>query len=475
MHTSLAMKEPTVWQQISSWLASKFDDQQPKGAIAALDGVRAMAFLIVLILHMRLMTAQLNLWNPYSKPWLDAFTRAGFSGVTLFFVLSGFLLFLPYSQALLFQKSWPATKVYYMRRVLRILPVYFFAIFILVMLQNPYLIDPHNWAKLFPFLTMTMDFSNSQPIDGPLWTLAVEFQYYLILPFIALSIYGLTRVVRVERAGQRIWVVVGALLALIVLELVVRYCGDYLTGHPHATFVVSRAVLNGIFAALYGEKGKFIEDFAVGMLIAVCYVFVMHAPNQATSLRVMQRLSPWFGGLSVLLFVLCAMQSNPVTASYTGPIQRLFQIASWTMDFSFALSYGCCVMAVLFNRPGGWFRRIFAWTPLRWLGLLTFSLYIWHVPFITIIKGNLGSSLFLMNHVVAFCLCWVLVLGIAIPFSFAMYLMIEKPGMRLSSALRQKMLEQATLRKMENAVNPASNEKTDHLLLPNAEGPDLTR
>src|SRR5258708_7006419 len=95
-------------QGVHSWFARQLDDRKPKGSIASLDGVRAMAFLIVLLLHISLMTLALDLWQRSANPFVAAFLTAGFSGVTLFFVLSGFLLFLPYTQALLFKKSWPS-------------------------------------------------------------------------------------------------------------------------------------------------------------------------------------------------------------------------------------------------------------------------------------------------------------------------------------------------------------------------------
>ena len=152
------------------------------------------------------------MWVDGNNPYISAFFSVGRTGVTLFFVLSGFLLFLPYTQALLFEKDLPQPKIYYIRRILRIFPAYFFSLFILVMFTKPYFIQPHNWKQLVPFLTFTMGYYNSSGlINGPYWTLAVEFQYYLILPLIAFGILGLTRLVRPEK---RLWMVVGSLFAI---------------------------------------------------------------------------------------------------------------------------------------------------------------------------------------------------------------------------------------------------------------------
>ena len=72
--------------------------------LASLDGVRALAAGAVAIAHAGI-------------PWMPADTA-----VLAFFVLSGFLLFMPFAKALLFKGSWPLLRVYYLRRMFRIFP-----------------------------------------------------------------------------------------------------------------------------------------------------------------------------------------------------------------------------------------------------------------------------------------------------------------------------------------------------------------
>src|SRR3954447_26329586 len=74
--------------------------KKPKSKIAALDGVRAVAALLVITLHISDVAGVP--WDSNANPIATAFAYFGRNGVVLFFVLSGFLLFMPYAKALLF-------------------------------------------------------------------------------------------------------------------------------------------------------------------------------------------------------------------------------------------------------------------------------------------------------------------------------------------------------------------------------------
>src|SRR5438128_9190000 len=94
-------------------------------SIAAVDGLRAFAVLQVVVFHLLLLMWQSKATSQptwtflhNTKNYWESFT----SGVHLFFVLSGFLLFMPYARALLDLGSWPSARKFYVRRALRILP-----------------------------------------------------------------------------------------------------------------------------------------------------------------------------------------------------------------------------------------------------------------------------------------------------------------------------------------------------------------
>src|SRR5690348_11900504 len=109
-------------------MANKF----ARPTLPALDGLRGLAIALVLWYH--LMDPRVLLGKAAPLP-LYGLLGSGFSGVFLFFVLSGFLLFLPYARALLSGESWPAAREFYRRRALRILPAYYVSLAFVLLTQ----------------------------------------------------------------------------------------------------------------------------------------------------------------------------------------------------------------------------------------------------------------------------------------------------------------------------------------------------
>ncbi len=109
--------------RLIQWLATLLEDNKREGktSIAVLDGVRAVAVILVLTYHINRVSGD-NLWNMADYPLASSVSTAGSSGVLLFFVLSGFLLFLPYAKSLLFDSAWPSARSFYLRRAFRIIP-----------------------------------------------------------------------------------------------------------------------------------------------------------------------------------------------------------------------------------------------------------------------------------------------------------------------------------------------------------------
>ncbi|MBV9229291.1 MAG: acyltransferase, partial [Chloroflexi bacterium] len=263
---------------LGQWIQAGLEDSSKKNTLPVLDGVRAFACLIVIWFHIYRIPRDLQLWitQPSDHLLLNSFLFFGKYGVTLFFVLSGFLLFIPFAKALLFEQTWPSTRQFYLRRFFRILPAYYLSLILIVLLLQRQYLQPQRWQELALFFVFLMDSSHAtfKQLNAPFWTLAVEWQYYMPLPWLVLSMRPL--VWRVKQS-YRLPAAVACLLVLIAWGLFSRYFGAYfLEQHPSETFLVPRPILNGILVFTYGVSGKYLEDFAVGMLLSLCFVYTQH-------------------------------------------------------------------------------------------------------------------------------------------------------------------------------------------------------
>jgi peptidoglycan/LPS O-acetylase OafA/YrhL len=423
------------------WIQAGLEDPSKKNMLPVLDGVRAIACLIVIWFHMYRVPLDLQLWNPSpaAHPLRDSFLNFGKHGVTLFFVLSGFLLFLPFARALLSEKTWPSIRQFYIKRVLRILPAYYLALILIVLfLQRQYL-QPQHWQELALFFTFFMDSSQAtfKQLNAPFWTLAVEWQYYLLLPLLAL---GMRLIVWRVKQNYRLTATITCILALIAWGLFTRYVGTYYVNeHPSATILVPRSILNVILFFTYGVSGKYYEDFGVGMLLSLCYVAIQQ-PSIAPKVRtILQKLSPWLWGaglLSVFAMVLWDYnQLHPGTwPLFSQPL--LVNYYYLISELCLSLSFGLCILALLLGSVQ--LKRPLEWLPLRWIGMISYSLYVWHLPFLLIIM-QWGQPLMAgWSPELSYGVYWLWVMMIVIPFCFLFFRYVEQPGMKLGERFKRR-------------------------------------
>ena len=158
--------------------------------IDVLDGVRALCVFLVGWFHIwqqGWLTPHFMIGNRFIS--LDFLLRSGYLWVDGMLLLSGFLLYLPYTQA---RSELPKALPFYKRRLIRILPSYLLAVaffFALSCLENKYGNLSNALKDLGAHLTFTHTFFYfsylGSPINGVLWTLAVEMQFYLLFPLLA--------------------------------------------------------------------------------------------------------------------------------------------------------------------------------------------------------------------------------------------------------------------------------------------------
>ena len=429
----------SIFRRFGHWREGLLDNEQKNGkknTISVLDGVRGVAVLMVIVFHVNRVTGD-NLWNQAANPLASSISTAGGIGVTLFFVLSGFLLFMPFAKAILYKTNWPLVRVFYVRRVLRILPAYYVSLFLLILFEYPEYLHRDHLKSLALFLTFFMDSTRAtfRQINGPYWTLATEWQFYMLLPLIALGIAFLVSRVPIKR---RLPAVTFCLLGIIAWGLFIRYWGLYYLKYPSQTFLVPRSVLDVILFFSFGITGKYTEDFAIGMFISLCYIYTQHPTTDDKIVRVWQRLSPlmWAGGILLVVFI-AMWHFKDGYASWSWPfLDGIMPDFDWLNEMLLAIGFGACIAAILYGSAG--LKTIFNWPLLRGVGLISYSLYIWHLPLLVLFQSRVMPLLqyLHLNRYATYSLYWLWVLLIIFPFAFLSYLIVEKPWMKLGDHWR---------------------------------------
>jgi hypothetical protein len=169
----------------------------------------------------------------------------------------------------------------------------------------------------------------------------------------------------------------------------------------------------------------------------------------------LRRLAPWLLTTGfVLIYFLSVMQFyaehvNVVThynatQMYTFLDPYMVSIVHyWPLFYPLGcgISYALCMTAVLYGSFK--LRRPFEWPLLRWIGFISFSLYMWHQPFILYFLSSVGPNLTSVGFrlSVEYAVSFIWILAIVFPLALASYRWIEMPGMRLGEYIIRKMDE----------------------------------
>ena len=304
-----------------------------------LDGLRGMAILMVVAFHYNL------------APFL------GGVGVDLFFVLSGFLL----GGTLLDKKEAPNYfKAFYARRICRIFPLYFLSLFLflILLLAAPFTLgwflfgdsirfllgDP---LPLWSYFTFTQNFAMvdqgawGTPWLGHAWSLAVVEQFYLILPF-------LIRFVSREKLP---YLLAGLILTAPLSRTIL------FNFHPHGDF--------GLYVLMPCR--------ADSLLLGVLCAYAIRNERCLNLLRT--HTQALYGVLTVLIAgVIMMVLSRPSTPTLHQPFFAPSYGYTWL-----ALMYSCVLLIAVTEKRGlvTWVTRI---RPLGALAVITFGVYLLHMP-----------------------------------------------------------------------------------------------
>ncbi len=359
------------------------------GYLRPLDGLRGAAVALVVAYHASYLTAG---WGPRILP-------GGFVGVDLFFVLSGFLITRKLAGDLAHRERIDVAD-FAARRARRLVPALVATVVAVVAIRALW---PSIAARSLTGEELTtgvgvrsglgalLYVSNYQQAWGRpfvpelshTWSLSIEGQYYLLWPFVLLGLHRL----RASRSVQT-----GVLLALMVAVWVHR--ANLWTDQAH-------------YLPLYLRTDTRVDVLVAGSLLALLTLWGLLRVGEGRWLR-----APALAGIAVLGVVSCFSETGDVH------LYRDYGLVAVTLGAT-------ALVASVIVDPDWSFHRVWSLSPLRWLGLRSYSLYLWHVPVFLMVATNLGHRPVPFKVVVG--------LGSALALAEASYRFVEQPFRRRRS------------------------------------------
>jgi peptidoglycan/LPS O-acetylase OafA/YrhL len=420
--TGAPASSASVFNLRENWnhLAIRPASQEP-----VIDGVRAIAILWVVVLHMVFFhfsifptQAIYIFYNPFTS-WI----QNGILGVDLFFVISGFLmgsmLFgeMKKSGGLVFSR-------FYVRRFLRLIPVYTAAMAIALYFQHG---DPGlpKWGNAQNFWANLLYVNNFLPVMkqymGWCWSLALEEQFYLLLPACILLFMGLGK--------GRIRILVG----LMILSGTIRYAVIHFSGIvPPFRFAPYTPAWNAWFDVVYDKPWMRFGGLLSGVTGAYlnCY-FMPQLKRFFARTRLITTLS--IGCLLLYMHI----ASTAMGSFFFDMIPYVAREIWWALHRDiFSLAVMFLILAAIHTPKlfGGRLRRFLSWRGFYPVAQLSYSIYLVHemlfdwlfIRIAPIFSARLGAyGTMALDSAIGLVATFVI--------ASTLYVMIERPCMRLRS------------------------------------------
>lgn len=337
--------------------------------ISGLDGLRALACILVVAHHI---LPRLPQDGSLISTVLQTFGNLAQAGVSVFFVLSGFLLALPFWRAADRGAPVPSLRRYLIHRFARIVPGFYLAIAVSFALSLTLGGSEASVQNILRFISGLL-FVNSfdaitlfpTDLNGPLWSIGFEvFSYMLLFTCLLLAL-----VVFRQPTFRQLGAVFSASLVLTIL---LHLLWVQLLGLPQEGvgwdygligFARTWVPFTNVFA-LFGH-------FVIGVLFAGIH------------LKVSQRFKPQllfdlvfvFG--SMVLLALLAGLFVVLDDGFGGVMHMLYM---WPV---FPMFIGFCLVTLPLTAL---WRHAFDWQPLRYLATISFGVYIWHMVFVELVS-----------------------------------------------------------------------------------------
>lgn len=321
--------------------------------IGALYGFRVLMTLLVGNFHIWQQS-----WLPQTVTLLgsrisfDYITRTGYIFVDGLILLSGFLLFLPHAGCRREGTKPPSVLAFYRNRLWRILPSYLLAVlaayFLFALPQGSYASEVARRLDLWSHLTLTQTFFlqpyYGTPLNGVLWTVCIEMQFYLLFPLLA----RWTR----KKPGLTLGLMMAA-------------------GWLYRAFIYYKVEDTAMYI---NQLPAFLDVYALGMLGAMGYeagraLLEKCAPRLKTALQ-------WAAAAGLALCIWVVLQILHAQCTMGLQSTALLRLGQLKHRLPLALVLlGCILTSAFLPRPLEWLlgNRL-----MRWLSGLTFNFYIWH-------------------------------------------------------------------------------------------------
>lgn len=383
---------------------------EKNGKLAGLDHLRALAIIIVLFYHYRM----------FRHPgWLDDIMGFGWTGVDLFFVLSGYLISSQLFAGIVAGKQ-VSLPEFFIKRFFRIIPAY------LVVLAVYFLIPAFHEREALPplwkFLTFTQNFGVDLKNLGTfshVWSLCVEEHFYLLFPLVLVTMIHF----RAEKRGA--WL----LLAVFIFGFIARLLSWYLLIAPDAD---TPGVIFSWYSHMYYPTWNRLDGLLAGVSIAALFAFRPLVKEKITK----QGNKILVLGLAVLTgaWFLCEDQSG-FYASIAG-----YPLVS--------AGYGLLVVAAV--SPGSvLYKYSSRFTAL--IAKLSFGLYLSHKGVIHLAQPLLSKSGIEPEGSLMLLLCFTVAVLAALVLNKA----VEEPFLKL----RQRILERRRIKRAELKKEVPGQEK----------------
>jgi peptidoglycan/LPS O-acetylase OafA/YrhL len=318
-----------------------------------LTGLRGWAALWVFLYHAWIFADHPPLiWQVAGRELvLTPLVSLGGAGVSIFFVLSGFLLALPYAEWLAGLRPRPNTGRYLLRRVARVFPAYYAQLAILVVLAwtLPGLPELSGWRAFGQHMLMLFMSPplGTTPINSVWWTLPIEFSFYLALPFLAVFL-------RFERWW---WLPLATLTAM------------WLWRHFMVVWLADLSIQERVIAS-YQLPGS-LDTFGLGMLAALFYTHRARLPVWLTK--------PWtielLAALGLIALILAVYWLFGARGKYWADNPIFY---GWTP----ALAFGTSLLIHSGVQGGRLVALLFGNRFMVFAGTVSYSLYLWHHPIV---------------------------------------------------------------------------------------------